>query len=127
MELSILTAQLIGIQWLEVITLGLVGALLYKLVSYRKTGRHQKYSPKTFNFKYWITDQNNWNDLLLSCILFLVIVVFKDQLIIWFPTNDSILWLTPIINHSIFYLVLGFSMTWIVKKFRTWTQSKDKE
>jgi len=124
MELS---TQIIGIEWAEVITLGLVGALVYKLVSYQKTGKHQKYSPKKFNLKYWITDQNNWNDLLLSCILFLLIVIFKDLIIQWLPSNESVIWVAPYINHSIFYLILGFSMTFIVKKFRSWTQNKEKE
>lgn len=124
MELS---TQIIGIEWAEVITLGLVGALVYKLVSYQKTGKHQKYSPKKFNLKYWITDQNNWNDLLLSCILFLLIVIFKDLIIQWLPANESVIWVAPYINHSVFYLILGFSMTFIVKKFRSWTQNKEKE
>lgn len=127
MLLSALVNQIVGIEWLEVIGLGLAGALVFKLASFSNSGRHKKYSPTNFNLKYWLSDRNNWNDLLLSCVVYLLIVVFKDQMIKWFPESPATIWIAPYINHYVFYLIIGFSLTYITKKIRAFIQNKKKE
>lgn len=127
MLLSALVNQIVGIEWLEVVGLGIAGALVFKLASYNSTGRHNKKSPISFSLIYWLKDRDNWNDLLLSSLVYLLIVIFKDQMIQWFPESPATIWVSPYINHYVFYLVVGFSLTYITKKIRTLIQKKNKE
>jgi hypothetical protein len=124
--LSVLLGALSPVEWLWNSLFGLGGAFLYKGISYGKTGRKQKYSPHKFDLNYWLSDRGNWNDVLVGFVLFFFICRFKQDFIQAFPENPYAIFITPFANSPFFYPVLGFLMTFIIKKLRTWTNAEKK-
>ena len=124
--LSVLFGAITISQWGEIFALGFFGALAYKLVSYNNTGKHKSYSPEQFNIKYWLSDRGNWNDLLLGLVLFFFISRFKAEVLFTFSTNAFVQYITPFATSPLFYLMLGFLMTFIIKKIRSWNTAYKK-
>lgn len=125
--ISVLLGTISFGDWASIFALGFAGALIYKLVSYTNTGQRSNYSPSTFNLKYWIEDRGNWNDLLLGLLLFFFISRFKAEFIQAFSENVLVKFLAPYTASPFFYLILGFLMTFIIKKVRSWTQAEQKK
>lgn len=113
-------------EWTEIFVLGFFGALAYKLVSYNNTGKGKKYSPESFHFSYWIQDRGNWNDMVLGLVLFFFIARFKAEFFEAFNTNIFVQSVVPFANSPLFYLMLGFLMTFIIKKIRSWNTNYKK-
>ena len=63
---------------LTILIAGFLGFITFKLANYSAIGKHAKYSSKKFDFKYWISDRGNWNDLLFGLIVFAVIIRYKE-------------------------------------------------
>lgn len=125
--LSVLLGALSPIEWLWNSIFGLGGVILYKGISFRRTGRKQKYSPHEFDLKYWLSDRGNWNDMLVGFMLFFFICRFKQDFIQAFPDNYYVIFITPFANSIFFYPALGFLMTFIIKKLRTWANAEKKK
>jgi hypothetical protein len=103
---------------LNILIAGLVGAVVYKLVNYRVSGKKNTESPLKFDWKYWLSDRGNWNDILLGGFIFIVIARYKESLFIAFPDNWLVVFLTPFKDNEFFYFVIGFLMTYILKLIR---------
>lgn len=113
-------------EWGEIMVLGFLGALAYKLVSYTVSGRKNRFSPQQFDLFYWLSDRGNWNDMVLGCVLFYFIARYKADFMILLPDNPIVLFLSPIINTELFYPVIGFAMTYIIKLIRNWATKSRK-
>ena len=103
---------------LAILFAGFIGFITYKLVSYNVNGKTKVYSPDKFDLGYWISDRDNWNDALLGFILFLIITTFKDEFFIGFPTNFIVVFLEPFKDKMFLYVIVGFTMSYIIKILR---------
>ncbi len=103
---------------LKIMLIGFSGFIFFKLLNFRISGRKSKYSPKSFNFKYWIADRGNWNDILLGFLTFGVIARYKESLFFAFPENTFVKFLLPFKDEEFFYFVIGFLITFIMMGFR---------
>ena len=103
---------------LKIMIVGFVGFLVFKLANYSASGKKSEYSPLQFDFKYWISDRNNWNDLLFGLIVFAVIARYKEQLFTAFSGNFIVDFFIPYKDTEFFYLGLGFTMTFILMLIR---------
>lgn len=106
-------------EYTTIMLAGLVGFITFKLANYGISGTKSKYSPSNFDFKYWISDRGNWNDMLLGLIVFGVIARYKEQLFIAFPDNFLIAFLLPYKDTEFLYFSIGFLMTFILMLIRT--------
>lgn len=97
---------------------GLLGFITFKLANYGISGTKSKYSPSNFDFKYWISDRGNWNDMALGSILFYIIAVYKELLFKTYPDFVLVKWLLPFKDEFLLYFLLGLFMTYIIKLFR---------
>ncbi len=98
---------------------GLVGFITFKLANYGISGTKSKYSPSNFDFKYWISDRGNWNDILFGVVVFGVIARYKEQLFTAFPENFIVKFLLPYKDTEFLYFSIGFLMTFILMLIRT--------
>jgi len=113
-------------QWKVIYILGFVGAIAYKFTSFRRTGRTSAHSPQSFNIQYWLSDRGNWNDLILGLLLFHTIALFKNEVVAVFPNNPYVIAITPFVSTPFFYVAVGFLMTLIIKKLRSWIKGEKK-
>ena len=97
---------------------GFVGLITFKLANYSASGKHAEYSPKKFDFRYWISDRGNWNDMLFGLIVFGVIARYKEQIFTAFSGNFIIDFFAPYKDTEFFYFGLGFTMTFILMLIR---------
>lgn len=97
---------------------GLLGAITYKLLNYRNSGKKNTESPVKFSFTYWINDRGNWNDLILGAILFAVLAFYKEEIFLVYPDFWLVKWVSPFKDFWLFYFLLGTLMTFIIKIFR---------
>ena len=103
---------------LTILISGFVGFITFKLANYSASGKHAEYSPKKFDFRYWISDRGNWNDLLFGLIVFAVIARYKEQIFTAFSGNFIIDFFAPYKDTEFFYFGLGFTMTFILMLIR---------
>lgn len=97
---------------------GFIGFIVFKLANFGISGKKSKKSPTNFNFKYWISDQNNWNDIVFGLILFYLIITYKNTLFSMFPNNLFVSFLAPYKDEELFIIIIGFLMTFIIKMVR---------
>jgi len=97
---------------------GFIGFIAFKLANFGISGKKSKKSPNNFNFKYWISDQNNWNDIVFGLILFYLIIKYKNTLFAMFPNNLFVSFLAPYKDEELFIIIIGFLMTFIIKMVR---------
>jgi uncharacterized membrane protein len=103
---------------LTILIAGFLGFITFKLANYSASGKHAKYSPKQFDFKYWISDRGNWNDLLFGTIVLAVIARYKEQIFTAFSSNFIVDFFEPYKDTEFFYFGLGFTMTFILMLIR---------
>lgn len=103
---------------LQIMIAGLLGFITFKLANYGISGTRSKYSPTNFDFKYWISDRGNWNDMLLGVIVFGVIARYKEQLFTAFQGNFLVDFFAKYKDEEFFYFGIGFTMTFILMLIR---------
>ena len=104
---------------LQILLAGLVGFVTFKLANYGISGTRSKHSPTDFDWKYWISDRGNWNDMILGMILFGVIARYKEMLFTAFSDNFLVAFLTPYKDEEFLFFCIGFLMTFILMLIRT--------
>ena len=105
-------------EYTTIMLAGLVGFITFKLANYGISGTKSKYSPSHFDFKYWISDRGNWNDLVLGLIVFGVIARYKEVLFTAFADNFLIAFLKPYKDEEFLFFAIGFLMTFILMLIR---------
>lgn len=102
----------------KILLAGLAGFIFFKLANFSVKGKKSNYSPSHFDFKYWISDRGNWNDLVLDLIAFGVIARYKEVLFTAFADNFLIAFLTPYKDEEFLFFAIGFLMTFILMLVR---------
>jgi len=103
---------------LQIMLVGFVGFITFKLANFTASGKRAEYSPEKFDIKYWFSDRGNWNDLLFGLVVFAVIARYKEQLFTAFAGNFIVDFFTPYKDTEFFYFGLGFTMTFILMLIR---------
>jgi len=98
--------------------IGFAGFLTFKLANYGVYGKKNIKSPEKFNFNYWISQRNNWNDIVLGLILFVVILRYKNDLFLAFKGNFLVDFLEPFKDSELFIYAIGLLMTFIIMLLR---------
>ena len=102
----------------EIMIMGLLGAVAFKLINYHKFGKSNLNSPTTFDPVYWIKDRGNWNDMVLGAIFFYLIATYKETIFTAFADNFLVKFFAPMKDNGFFYFCIGLLMTFIIKVVR---------